>query len=75
MLPMICDLAYGAPLNSNRVADIKGQKLSKRQLDLVAERLEDFMEYCNPDENVMRNAKRFCHGRVTIGEHRLLFPA
>lgn len=48
------------------LADIAGCKLTKKRLASVADRLADFVEYCTPDENVMKNAKRFSHGRVTV---------
>lgn len=55
-----------------RLTDIRGRKLSDKRLKRVADRLEDFVEYCAPDDVVIKKATHFSHGPITVG---VLLPA
>ena len=51
--------------NSFWLQDVKGRKLKTAQAELVAERLQDFVVYCTPNDAIMQES-RFTSGPVTI---------
>ena len=51
--------------NSFWLQDVKGRKLKDAQAALVAERLQDFVVYCTPNDAIMQES-RFTSGPVTI---------
>ena len=54
--------------NSFWLQDVKGRKLKDAQAALVAERLQDFVVYCTPNDAIMQES-RFTSGPVTISAH------
>ena len=57
--------------NSFWLQDVKGRKLSDAQAELVAERLQDFVVYCTPNDAIMQE-DRFTSGPVTISARQHL---
>ena len=51
--------------NSFWLQDVKGRKLPDAQAELVAERLQDFVVYCTPNDAIMQE-DRFTSGPVTV---------
>jgi hypothetical protein len=51
--------------NSFWLQDVKGRKLPDAQAELVAERLQDFVVYCTPNDAIMQE-DRFVSGPVTV---------
>jgi len=56
----------GIARNKFWLTDIRGRKLSDKRLKRVADRLEDFVEYCAPDDVVIKKATHFSHGPITV---------
>ena len=46
--------------------DVAGRKLPDAQAELVAERLQDFVQYCTPDEALL-HSEVFGDGPITVG--------